>query len=111
MKIKRRKQIGIGICLILGLLGLGSCKSSDAAKGSNEKWLSQADSQAVIVKGTYYMPDFDQNQIYVWHFQDQSLSTWDFVQEANLEPSKILRITSFDDQHLAIWTQTEEEAT
>lgn len=111
MKIKRRKQIGIGICLILGLLGLGSCKSADAAKGSNEKWLSQADSQAVIVKGTYYMPDFDQNQIYVWHFQDQSLSTWDFVQEANLEPSKILRITSFDDQHLAIWTQTKEEAT
>ena len=63
MKIKRRKQIGIGICLILGLLSLGSCKSAGAAKGSSEKWLSQADPQAVIVKGIYYMPGFDQNQI------------------------------------------------
>lgn len=111
MKIKRRKQIGIGICLILGLLSLGSCKSAGAAKGSSEKWLSQADPQAVIVKGIYYMPDFDQNQIYVWRFQDQSLLVWDFVREANLNSSKIIKITSPDDQHLAIWTQTEEEAT
>lgn len=111
MRIKRRKRIGIGICLILGLLSLGSCKSAGAAKGSSEKWLSQADPQAVIVKGTYYMPDFDQNQIYVWRFQDQSLSVWDFVREANLNSSKIIKITSPDDQHLAIWTQIEEEAT
>lgn len=111
MRIKRRKRIEIGICLILGLLSLGSCKSAGAAKGSSEKWLSQADPQAVIVKGIYYMPDFDQNQIYVWRFQDQSLSVWDFVREANLNSSKIIKITSPDDQHLAIWTQTEEEAT
>lgn len=74
-------------------MSLTGCHA-DPAKGSNEKWLSQVDTQAVIVGENYYMPDFDQNQIMIWNFSDQSLRQWDFFEDAQMPSGKIRRITS-----------------
>ncbi|RGR75930.1 hypothetical protein DWY25_04105 [Holdemania filiformis] len=110
MKFRNVRRLGISLCWLISLISLTSCQT-DPAKGSNEKWLSQNDSQAVIVGENYYMPDFDQNQIMIWNFSDQSLKNWDFFQDAQMPSGKIRRVTSPDASRLAIWTQNEEENT
>lgn len=108
MKFRELRRLVFGFCLLVSFMSLTGCHA-DPAKGSNEKWLSQADTQAIIVGENYYMPDFDQNQIMIWNFSDQSLRKWDFFEDAQLPSGKILRITSPDARRLAIWTQNEEE--
>ena len=108
MKFRELRRFVFGFCLLAGFMSLTGCHA-DPAKGSNEKWLSQADTQAVIVGENYYMPDFDQNQIMIWNFSDQSLRQWDFFEDAQMPSGKIRRITSPDARRLAIWTQNEEE--
>ena len=108
MKFRELRRFVFGFCLLAGFMSLTGCHA-DPAKGSNEKWLSQVDTQAVIVGENYYMPDFDQNQIMIWNFSDQSLRQWDFFEDAQMPSGKIRRITSPDARRLAIWTQNEEE--
>ena len=70
MKFRELRRFVFGFCLLAGFMSLTGCHA-DPAKGSNEKWLSQVDTQAVIVGENYYMADFDQNQIMIWNFSDR----------------------------------------
>ena len=47
MKFRELRRFVFGFCLLAGFMSLTGCHA-DPAKGSNEKWLSQVDTQAVI---------------------------------------------------------------